>query len=129
MKRVFRITLQVKLIGAFVLATFFVMGFGYVGYSSVNKLAVQLNEMGQVFLPSAQSLLTIEVHDAKTLEPLVGVTVTIPALKIGASTDATGKVNLSTTETGTHEVKVSYLGYQTWQQTIVVPGTVSTMIS
>ncbi len=59
MKRVFRITLQVKLIGAFVLATFFVMGFGYVSYSSVNKLAVQLDEMGQVFLPSAQSLLTV----------------------------------------------------------------------
>jgi outer membrane receptor protein involved in Fe transport len=75
----------------------------------------------------AQSVLTIEVHDAKTLEPLVGVTVTIPALKIGASTDATGKVNLSTTETGTHEVKVSYLGYQTWQQTIVVPGTGDTI--
>ncbi len=59
MKRIFRITLQVKLIGAFVLATFFVMGFGYVGYSSVNKLAVQLDEMGQVFLPNAQSLLTV----------------------------------------------------------------------
>ncbi len=59
MRRIFRVTLQVKLIGAFVLATFFVMGFGYVGYSSVNKLAVQLDEMGQVFLPSAQSLLTV----------------------------------------------------------------------
>ncbi|MBP7963389.1 MAG: methyl-accepting chemotaxis protein [Caldilineaceae bacterium] len=90
MKRVFRITLQVKLIGAFVLATFFVMGFGYVGYSSVNKLAVQLNEMGQVFLPSAQSLLTvIDAQDQMmTIErTLIDNTLTPAARSTLAQTD------------------------------------------
>jgi len=59
LKRISTATLQTKLISSFILATLFVVGFGYVGYSSVNTIAVQLDRVGNQYLPSVQSLLKV----------------------------------------------------------------------
>lgn len=72
-------------------------------------------------LASAQSTLFVEVHDAKTQEPLVGASVALPVLKLGGTTDVDGMVKFIMPNPGTYEITANYLGYQTWQERIVVP--------
>ncbi len=62
---------------------------------------------------------TGKVTDAKTNDPIVGATVTIPQLKISTSTDANGQFSFSTLPArGRYVVEVRYLGYQTLARTV-----------
>ncbi len=58
------------------------------------------------------------VLDAQSQQPLPGVTVVLPSTRVGATTDAKGRFSLPTAA-GTHEVIVSFIGYNT--QDVRVP--------
>src|SRR5690348_5775998 len=45
-------------------------------------------------------------------QPLVAVNVAIPALRVGAATDADGRFTIQQIPSGTYDVRVSLLGYQ-----------------
>jgi len=51
------------------------------------------------------------IVDAKK-QPLVAVNVAIPALRVGAATDADGRFTIQQVPSGTYDVRVSLLGYQ-----------------
>src|SRR4051812_38387068 len=62
---------------------------------------------------------TGKVTDAKTNEPIIGATITIPQLKISTSTDASGQFNFATLPArGKYVVEVRYLGYNTLVKTV-----------
>lgn len=75
----------------------------------------------------SQTTLWIEVYDAETAEPLVGVSVTIPSLNIGGTTNSAGLVQLNSATAGTHDLSVSYLGYEAWQKPITISGAADTI--
>ena len=58
-KRLLKVTLQTKLIGAFILATIIVVGYGYVGYSSVSTLGLYLDNVEADDLSRVQSVLRV----------------------------------------------------------------------
>lgn len=59
----------------------------------------------------AQSPLRVLVRDERTKTALPGVTVAIPALGIGAATDADGRATLPDVPAGTYQVQFSSIGY------------------
>ena len=59
----------------------------------------------------AQSPLRVLVRDERTKTPLPGVTVAIPALGIGAATDADGRATLPAVPAGGQQVQFSSIGY------------------
>ena len=59
----------------------------------------------------AQSPLRVLVRDERTKTALPGVTVAIPALRIGAATDAEGRATLSDVPAGPQQVQFSSIGY------------------
>ena len=67
--------------------------------------------LGNAGLAVAQSPLRVLVRDERTKNPLPGVTVAIPALGIGAATDADGRVTLPDVPAGTQQVQVGSIGY------------------
>ena len=69
----------------------------------------------------AQSPLRVLVRDERTKIPLPGVTVAIPALKIGAATDVTGLATLPNLPAGPHEVQVSSIGHAARTVTFTLP--------
>jgi len=60
------------------------------------------------------------VTDAETGEPLVGASVAIPFLSLGAATDLNGQFRLANVPAGTHRVTVSYAGYERAQRQVRV---------
>ncbi len=67
----------------------------------------------------AQSKFTISgtITQASSNEQLIGVNIIVPSLKTGAVTNEYGFYSL-TLESGTYEVVISYIGFQTVRQTI-----------
>lgn len=63
------------------------------------------------FIVTAQNTFTAAIKDAETKERLIGATAHIPALKIGASTDTTGKLMIKNIPAGKYEIQFSYTGY------------------
>ena len=61
------------------------------------------------------------VFDVETQEPLIAASVSIEGTAIGVSTDVNGYFSLSNIAAGTHKVVVSYLGYETYVESITVP--------
>ncbi|WP_343614259.1 TonB-dependent receptor [Flavobacterium sp.] len=59
------------------------------------------------------------IKDSKNNETLIGVNIYIPALKIGTTTNEYGFYSL-TVPRGEHQIEISYVGYQTLQQTIIL---------
>lgn len=59
------------------------------------------------------------IKDSKNNETLIGVNIYIPALKIGTTTNEYGFYSI-TVPRGEHEIEISYVGYQTIQQTITL---------
>ncbi|MDR6761780.1 hypothetical protein J2Y38_001989 [Flavobacterium sp. 2755] len=59
------------------------------------------------------------IKDSKNNETLIGVNIYIPALKIGTTTNEYGFYSI-TVPRGEHEIEISYVGYQTIQQTIIL---------
>ncbi|UUF16775.1 MULTISPECIES: TonB-dependent receptor [Flavobacterium] len=59
------------------------------------------------------------IKDSKNNETLIGVNIYIPALKIGTTTNEYGFYSI-TAARGEHQIEISYVGYQTIQQTITL---------
>lgn len=73
----------------------------------------------------AQELFTLSgtIKDAATGEPLIGATIQLPGLSLGATTDMEGVFSIRLKE-GQHKVVISYIGYVSQQQTLVVESNV-----
>jgi iron complex outermembrane receptor protein len=72
-----------------------------------------------VYIYAAVAAFTGKVTDAKTNEPIIGATVTLPQLKISTSTDANGHFNFASLPLrGRYVVEVKYLGYNTVVKTV-----------
>lgn len=71
----------------------------------------------------AQSKFTISgiVTDRSSNEQLIGVNILVPELKTGASTNEYGFYSLTLNE-GTYEIVISYLGFKSISQTLVLNG-------
>lgn len=54
-----------------------------------------------------------KITDAESGEELIGATVLLVGTSIGASTDVTGNYKIASVPTGTYQVSVSYIGYET----------------
>lgn len=64
--------------------------------------------------------ITGEVRDAATQDALVGATVSIQALRMGANTDESGSYTISRVPAGTYEVQITYLGYSSNSNTVTM---------
>jgi iron complex outermembrane recepter protein len=69
----------------------------------------------------AQSSLTGKVSEAKSGEPLVGASVWVENLGKGAVTDGDGKFTISNLPPREVELRVSFLGFETFRRVITVP--------
>ena len=67
--------------------------------------------LGSAGAAVAQSPLRVLVRDERTKTPLPGVTVAIPALGLGAATDADGRATLPGVPAGPQQVQFSSIGY------------------
>ncbi|MFC2109834.1 TonB-dependent receptor domain-containing protein [Bacteroidota bacterium] len=65
----------------------------------------------------------IFVYEDETKSPLMGATIHIKALNIGATSDFDGKATLSNLPKGTYEVRISYVGYKNMNVKIQIPQT------
>jgi len=76
-------------------------------------IAVVLLAMYSFSSYSQQINLKATVLDEENNEPLIGATLLIENTNQGSVTDAFGKITIDNVETGTYEVAISYLGYET----------------
>ncbi|WP_115887300.1 TonB-dependent receptor [Flavobacterium cutihirudinis] len=83
------------------------------------KISLLLLIIFSTFTSFAQEKFTLSgiVKDSKNNETLIGVNIYIPALKIGTTTNEYGFYSLTIPQ-GEHQIEISYVGYQTIQQTI-----------
>jgi iron complex outermembrane recepter protein len=77
----------------------------------------------------AQNSLSGKVTDAKTGEILVGASVWTENLGRGAVTDAKGEFTITKLPAGMVEIRVSYLGYDTYRQSVSLPNSEDLAIS
>src|SRR5688572_7183295 len=70
----------------------------------------------------AQNSLTGKITDQTTAEPLVGVTIYLPDLKQGASTNENGIYELSNLPKGKFLAQVHFIGYSTITKTLEIDG-------
>ncbi|OYU97572.1 MAG: hypothetical protein CFE21_04570 [Bacteroidetes bacterium B1(2017)] len=76
-------------------------------------LAIAFNSQAQKRNPTISGNIT----DSKNGEELIGATISVPALKIGTTTNAYGFYSLALPP-GNHEVEFTYVGYLTQKKTI-----------
>lgn len=69
----------------------------------------------------AQNVLFVEVSDSKTKKSLADVNVFFPKLAEGSYTSSDGKATLSYFPNGTHELKITKLGYRAQHLTLKFP--------
>ncbi|AQG81285.1 TonB-dependent receptor [Spirosoma montaniterrae] len=69
-------------------------------------------------LASAQAILTGQLTDKATREPLLGATIYLPALKKGAATDTLGRFRLIDLPTGNQRIELRLVGYKTLTRTL-----------
>jgi len=83
------------------------------------KINIFLIILFTTFTSFSQDKFTLSgtIKDSKHNETLIGVNVYIPVLKIGTTTNEYGFYSI-TVPKGEHQIEISYLGYQTIQQTI-----------
>jgi hypothetical protein len=62
-------------------------------------------------LPKGMGAITGYVTDAETGEPLIGANVTLNGTLIGSASDVNGKYYIPNVNTGTHNIKIAYIGY------------------
>ena len=76
---------------------------------------------GLPFLAKAQNTLTAFLKDSETKEILIGATAYLPALKIGASTDTTGKLIIKNIPNSKFAIQFSYTGYAKKEMEVEFP--------
>ena len=94
-----------------------------------NKLAIFI-ALFSVFMVTSygayaadvNSSLSGKITDAKTNEPLIGVTVYLPDLKTGAVTDGSGNYKVGHLPSGDFTVTISFLGYKTISEQVLIKG-------
>lgn len=64
--------------------------------------------------------LTGTVTDASSGEPLIGVNIFLAELQRGATTDVQGDFEIENIEYGSYTIRVSYIGYDTHEQRLVI---------
>ena len=79
--------------------------------------------LSSAYAAVAQSPLRVLVRDERTKTALPGVTVAIPALRIGAATDADGRATLPDVPAGPQQVQFSSIGYASRTVTFTLPQT------
>ena len=79
--------------------------------------------LSSAYAAVAQSPLRVLVRDERTKTALPGVTVAIPALRIGAATDADGRATLPDVPAGPQQVQVGSIGYASRTVTFTLPQT------
>ena len=70
---------------------------------------------------TAQHTFKARVIEKGSGEPLHRATVTIESLKISSTTDSAGIVIIKDIPEGKYDLKVSFIGFATWEQSITVP--------
>ncbi len=83
------------------------------------KLMIGIALLGVFSQVNAQTLQGL-VTDAETGEPLIGATIFIPRLQLGAATDDRGRYEVILGQTGTFRVVFSFVGYQGESRTVTV---------
>ena len=61
---------------------------------------------------SQNAILTGTVVDSSNGKPLVGANVFIVGTSLGSATTDKGSFNINNINTGSHKIKVSYIGYE-----------------
>lgn len=64
--------------------------------------------------------LIVHVLTVDNKEPILGATVYIPSLKIGATTGVDGKATLTELQRGTYDLQISYVGYKKINKTVSI---------
>lgn len=86
----------------------------------MNKLLFPLLFLVLVGTANSQNVLTVQVFDAESNEPLIGATVKLTDSR-GAITDVDGLVTISNIESDTAQLEISYVGYATATRTFYFP--------
>jgi len=76
-----------------------------------------------------QHTLPVLITDQVRHEPLPGANLTVPILKLGASTNANGIGILTNLPAGTYQLQVTLVGFQTKLVPITIPATDTVRIS
>lgn len=61
----------------------------------------------------AQNSFTVTAVDHETNDPVAGATVSLPELNIGAITNSVGEATVKNIPDGTHQIRISFVGYET----------------
>ncbi len=69
----------------------------------------------------SQNIFRANIKDEKSKEPLIGVNVFVPQLKLGSVSDTNGFVEINKIPSGKYDIKFSYVGYKTLQINISFP--------
>ncbi len=69
----------------------------------------------------SQNIFRATIKDEKTKEPLIGVNVYIPLLKLGSVSDTSGDAEIRNIPNGSYDIKLSYIGYKTFLLKISFP--------
>jgi iron complex outermembrane receptor protein len=64
--------------------------------------------------------LSVNVLTDEEKEPILGATIYIPRLKVGTTTGVNGKATIEKLKAGSYELQISYVGYVTIKQTVVI---------
>ncbi|MDN3672263.1 TonB-dependent receptor [Flavobacterium branchiarum] len=85
----------------------------------LKKVSLLLIVFFATFSSIAQEKFTLSgtISDSKNNETLIGVNIYIPSLKIGATTNEYGFYSI-TAPKGEYQIEISYVGYQSFEQTI-----------
>ncbi|HEX6982897.1 MAG TPA: SusC/RagA family TonB-linked outer membrane protein [Balneolaceae bacterium] len=68
------------------------------------------------------------VTDAETGDPLPGVNIYLSDLQIGAATDTEGNFEIDNIPAGSHPIRASFIGYQTFEGTVTItPSEITTL--
>lgn len=102
-----------------ILLFFYLIQYGSIAAAQqLVQYSTQLNSLPE------KAALSGKITDAKTGEALVGATVYFPDLRIGSSADASGFYSIQNIPQGKYLVEVSYTGYSSVLETILLNGNV-----
>ncbi|MFC3880086.1 TonB-dependent receptor [Algoriphagus namhaensis] len=87
----------------------------------MKKLSLILALCWMSFAALAQEKLSGKVLDAQTGDPLIGASVWTEKAGRGAVTDESGRFTLTKLPSGEVRLKISYLGYETYEESISIP--------
>jgi hypothetical protein len=96
----------------------------------LKKVSLLLIVFFASFSSIAQEKFTLSgtISDSKNNETLIGVNIYIPSLKIGTTTNEYGFYSI-TAPKGEYQIEISYVGYQSFEQTISLTKNIKTNFS